>query len=179
MIFLETPVVGVWVIEAQPIEDSRGYFARTYDGQEFAERGLNPNVAQCSTSFNARAGTLRGMHYQSGAHAEAKLVRCTRGAIHDVALDLRPGSPSYLRWHAVTLTAFAHAALYVPEGCAHGFQTLEDDSEVSYLISTPHHAASSAGVRWDDAAFGIDWPVPPRGPRIISPRDANYPDYDP
>jgi len=177
LIFRATPIDGVFVIEPDRFADDRGHFARTYCAQEFTEHGLDPAVAQCSTSFNARAGTLRGMHYQCVPHAEAKLVRCTRGAIHDVALDLRSDSPSYLRWHSVELSADNGLAYFIPVGCAHGFQTLQDDSEVFYQISTPHVRAAARSVRWDDPAFGIAWPEPPLGGRIISERDAAHSDF--
>ena len=179
MRFHETLVTGVLVVESERIEDERGFFARTFSVEEFAERGMDQRVNQCSTSFNARAGTLRGLHYQSAPHAEAKLVRCTRGAIYDVAVDLRSDSPSYLSWFGVELSAENGRALFVPEGCAHGFQTLADASEVLYQISTPYVPDAARGVRWDDPAFGIDWPtVPPEG-RTMSARDAEYPDFAP
>jgi dTDP-4-dehydrorhamnose 3,5-epimerase len=167
----------VFVIEPEWHEDERGCFARTYCAREFSERGLDPTIAQCSTSFNVHAGTVRGMHYQADPHAETKLVRCTRGAIHDVALDLRSSSPSYLRWHAVVLSEDNGLGLFVPAGCAHGFQTLRDRSEVLYQISVPYEPAAARGVRWDDEAFGIAWPEPPAGGRAISARDASYPDF--
>lgn len=179
MIFLRTPIDGVFVIEPELVADARGHFARTYGAVEFADHGLDPVVSQCSTSFNARAGTLRGMHYQAHPHMEAKLVRCTHGAIHDVALDLRRGSPSYLGWHAVELTEGNGLALFIPTGCAHGFQTLRDDSEVHYQISVPYQASAARGARWDDPAFAIAWPEPPPDGRTISDRDASYPDYRP
>lgn len=177
MIFVETPIVGVMVVEPERSEDERGYFARTFCSREFAERGLEPSVAQCSTSFSARAGTLRGMHYQIEPHAEAKLVRCTGGAIYDVALDLRPDSSSYLRWHGVELSADTGRALFIPAGCAHGFQTLRDASEVLYQMSVAYEPAAARGVRWNDPAFGIAWPAPPASGRTMSDRDASYPDY--
>ena len=139
--------------------------------------GLDPGIAECSTSFNLRAGALRGMHYQADPHGEAKLVRCTRGAIHDVVLDLRRGSATYLRWAAVELSEENGRALFVPTGCAHGFQTLRGNSEVLYQISTRYEATAARGVRWDDPAFGISWPEPPPGGRTMSPRDASYPDF--
>ena len=177
MFFLETAVAGAFVIEPQRIQDERGFFARTYSSAEFADQGLDDRVDQSSTSFNASAGTLRGMHYQAAPHGEAKLVRCTRGAIYDVAVDLRPDSPSYLRWFGLELTADDGRALFVPEGCAHGFQTLVDASEVLYQISTPHVPTAARGVRWDDPVFGIEWPpAPPQG-RTMSTRDAGYPDF--
>ena len=179
MRFSETPVAGALVVEPEPIEDERGFFARTFSTEEFTARGLDARVDQCSISFNARAGTLRGMHYQEAPHGEAKLVRCTRGAIYDVALDLRPESPTYLRWAGVELSADTGRALYVPEGCAHGFQALVDATEVLYQIATPYVPAAARGVRWNDAAFGIEWPDAPPGGRTMSDRDAEYPDFEP
>ncbi len=177
MIFTETQIPGVVVIEPERFADARGHFARTYCAQEFAQRGLEPAIAQCSTSFSARAGTLRGMHYQGAPHAEAKLVRCTRGAIYDVALDLRPGSPSFLRWEGLTMSEDDARALFIPAGCAHGFQTLADASEILYQISVAYAPDAARGVRWDDPAFAITWPEPPAAGRTISDRDASYPDY--
>jgi dTDP-4-dehydrorhamnose 3,5-epimerase len=177
--FRETSVAGAFVVEPERIEDERGFFARTFSVEEFAARGLDTRVDQCSTSFNVREGTLRGMHYQLAPHAESKLVRCTRGAIYDVALDLRPDSSSYLRWFGLELTAENGHALFVPEGCAHGFQTLSDASEVAYQISTPFVPDAARGVRWDDPAFGIEWPAPPPRGRTMAPRDAEYPDFAP
>ena len=138
---------------------------------------MDPTVAQCSTSFNARAGTLRGMHYQADPHGEAKLVRCTRGAVHDVIVDLRPDSPTHRRWFGIELSADNGTALYVPVGMAHGFQTLEDGSEVLYMMGHEYVPDAARGVRWDDPGFGIEWPEPPAGGRTISARDAAYPDY--
>jgi dTDP-4-dehydrorhamnose 3,5-epimerase len=175
----ETPVEGVFVVESQRIEDERGYFARTFAVEEFEERGLAARVVQCSTSFNMSAGTLRGLHYQAAPHGEAKLVRCTRGAIFDVAVDLRASSSTYLRWFGTDLTGDNGRALFVPEGCAHGFQTLADASEVLYQISTPYVPESARGVRWDDPAFAIEWPAPPAAGRIMSRRDAEYHDFIP
>ena len=179
MLFRETTVAGALVAEPERIDDDRGFFARTFSVEEFAERGLDTRVTQCSTSFNVRAGTLRGMHYQLAPHGEAKLVRCTRGAIYDVAVDLRPDSPSYMSWFGVELSADNGYALFVPEGCAHGFQTLVDASEVHYQISTPWVPAAARGVRWDDPAFGIEWPAPPPEGRTMAARDAEYPDFTP
>jgi dTDP-4-dehydrorhamnose 3,5-epimerase len=179
LIFRLTPITGAFVIEPERLDDERGHFARTYCRQQFEEHGLDPAIAQCSISFNARAGTLRGMHYQADPYAEAKLVRCTRGAICDVALDLRRDSPSYLRWYAVELSEEDGCALFVPAGCAHGFQTLRQESEILYQISVPYEPSAAHGVRWDDPAFGIEWPDPPAGGRTISERDAAYPDYAP
>ncbi len=177
MIFAETAIGGAFVIELDMFGDERGYFARTYSAQQFVERGLDPAVAECSASFNRRAGTLRGMHYQADPHGEAKLVRCTRGAIKDVVLDLRPGSSTYRKWHAVELNEDNGRALFIPVGCAHGFQTLRDDTEILYQISVPYEPSAARGVRWDDPAFGIDWPVPPWDGLTISDQDASYPDF--
>jgi dTDP-4-dehydrorhamnose 3,5-epimerase len=172
--FSQTPVAGAWLVEIEPLADERGFFARSFCAQDFAAHGLSPSFAQWSISHNTSAGTLRGLHYQAQPHAEAKLVRCTRGAIYDVVLDLRRGTPGFGRWHAVELSAQNRCALYVPEGCAHGFQTLLDDSEVSYSISTPFVAAAARGVRWNDPAFGIIWPLPVG---MISARDRELADF--
>ena len=179
MRFVATPLAGAFVLEPQRLEDERGFFARTFSTEEFARAGLNARVDQCSTSFNARAGTLRGLHYQAAPHGEEKLVRCTRGALYDVALDLRGESPTYLRWFGLSLSAESGAALSIPEGCAHGFQTLEDSTEILYQISSPYVADAARGVRWDDPAFGIDWPAAPVAGRTMSLRDAGYPDFAP
>jgi len=173
------PVSGAYLIEPEPIADERGLFARTFCAEEFARRGLDARVSQCNTSANRRAGTLRGMHYQAAPHGEAKLVRCTRGAIFDVAVDLRPSSSTYLRWAAAELTADNRQAFFIPAGCAHGFQTLADDSEVLYQMSTPFVPGAGRGVRWNDPAFGITWPEPPPLGRTISERDRVYPDLTP
>ena len=174
MRFEETEIPGCVVVHPERHEDARGFFARTWDGEEFASYGLDPRVAQCSVSFNRKRGTLRGMHFQRAPHAEAKLVRCTRGAMYDVCLDLRPSSPAFKRWVGVALTPENGAALYVPEGCAHGFLTLADDTEVFYMISAPYAPEAAAGVRWDDPAFGIAWPGEVT---TIHERDAGYPDF--
>ena len=177
MIFLTTPIDGAWVVTPEPIEDQRGLFARTFCTEEFAARGLDTRVAQCNTSFNDRAGTLRGLHYQAEPDGEAKLVRCTQGAIYDVAVDLRPGSPTFRKWFGVELSAANRHAFFIPEGCAHGFQTLQDASEVLYQMSTPYVPGAGRGVRWDDPGFGISWPEPPAGGRTMAERDAGYPDF--
>lgn len=179
MIFRETAIQGACVVVPEPIEDERGMFARTFCADEFEARGLDSRVSQCNTSFNARAGTLRGLHLQTEPHGEAKLVRCTRGAIYDVAVDLRPHSPTFRRWFSVELTEANRLALFIPEGCAHGFQSLRDASEVVYQMSTPYVPGTERGVRWDDPAFGIEWPEPPAHGRTISERDASYPDFVP
>jgi dTDP-4-dehydrorhamnose 3,5-epimerase len=175
--FRDTSVAGAFVVEPERFEDERGFFARTFSVEDFAGRGLDTRVDQCSTSFNAKAGTLRGMHYQVAPQAESKLVRCTRGAIFDVAVDLRPDSASYLSWFGLELSAENGMALFVPEGCAHGFQTLVDASEVHYQISAPFTPEAARGVRWDDPAFGIEWPAAPPAGRTMAPRDASYPDF--
>jgi dTDP-4-dehydrorhamnose 3,5-epimerase len=175
MMFHETQLSGAFVIEPEPVADERGFFARTFDADEFAGRGLNPAVAQASVSFNEHAGTLRGMHFQREPHAEAKLVRVTRGALYDVIVDLRPGSATFKQWTSVELTAQNRLALYIPEGLAHGFQTLEEGTEVLYAISTFYEPAASDGVRWNDPAFGIEWPGTER--RVISEKDRSWPDF--
>ena len=169
-----TPIPGCHVVRPERHADARGYFARAWDGRAFAEAGLRPDLDQASVSFNGARGTLRGMHLQRAPHAEAKLVRCVRGAVWDVCLDLRPGSPTRGRWHAERLDPDNGAALYVPEGCAHGFLTLADASEVLYLIAGRYAPEAGWGVRWDDLAFGIAWPEPVR---VIHDRDAAYPDW--
>jgi dTDP-4-dehydrorhamnose 3,5-epimerase len=174
VIFTETALPGAWIVDVERLEDSRGFFARSWCEREFAERGLNPRLAQCNVSFNKRRGTLRGLHYQASPHREAKLIRCTRGAIHDVILDLRPDSPAFKRHTAVVLDAESRRMLYVPEGFAHGFQTLEDDTEVFYQMSAAHAPDHARGVRWNDPAFGIQWP---EAERTISERDQRYPDF--
>ena len=176
MIFTPTPLPGAIIVEPEPHEDARGLFARTWCRQEFEAHGLETRLAQCSTSFNKRKGTLRGMHYQAAPMAETKLVRCTRGAIFDVIIDLRPDSPTFTRHVAVTLTAENRTALYVPVGFAHGFQTLADDTEVFYQISELYSAEHARGVRWNDPAFAIAWP---EDERIITERDRTYPDFRP
>jgi dTDP-4-dehydrorhamnose 3,5-epimerase len=176
--FIETPLPGAWVIEPEEIEDERGSFARTFDAGEFRERGLNQDVVQCNASFNHRAGTVRGMHYQAAPHGESKLVRCVRGAIFDVAVDLRPDSPAYSDWHGVRLSADNRLAFYIPAGFAHGFQTLTDSSEVLYQMGNRYVPEAAKGVRWDDPAFAIEWPAL-EGERIISERDAGYADFAP
>jgi dTDP-4-dehydrorhamnose 3,5-epimerase len=175
VIFREQSIAGVFTVDPEPATDERGLFARTYSESEFAEHGIPFTVAQASVSFNERQGTLRGMHLQVPPHEEGKLVRCVAGAVYDVVVDLRTGSPTQLQWLAMELTADGRIALYVPPGLAHGFLTLEDACELEYLISTPYAPAAAAGVRWDDPAVGIDWPAPPE---VISARDAALPDLD-
>jgi dTDP-4-dehydrorhamnose 3,5-epimerase len=176
VIFTETPLRGAFVIEPELLEDARGFFARTWCGRELEARGLVTRIAQCSTSFNKKKGTLRGMHYQAAPFAETKIVRCTRGSLYDVIIDLRPGSATLRQHFAVVLTAENRKMLYVPAGFAHGFQTLEDDTEVLYQISEFYSSAHARGVRWDDPAFGIRWPA---DERTIVDRDRTYPDFRP
>jgi dTDP-4-dehydrorhamnose 3,5-epimerase len=176
MRFTETKVAGAFLIEPEPIADERGFFARTWCREEFADHGLTAELAQANISFNHRRGTLRGLHYQAAPHAEAKLVRATRGAIWDLALDLRRDSPTYLAWFGAELSDANRHMLYVPEGCAHGFLTLTDGAEVAYQMSAPFAAQAARGVRFDDPAFGITWPGEVV---VINERDRTYPDFTP
>lgn len=176
MVFIDTGLPGAFVVEPERLEDERGFFARTWCAREFEERGLDPRLVQCNMSRNRARWTLRGMHYQVAPHAEAKLVRCTMGAIYDVLVDLRPSSGSYLRWFGAELTAENHRALYVPEGFAHGFLTLTDESEVFYQMSQFYAPQAAQGVRWNDPVLAIEWPGPVH---VISERDRGYPDYQP
>ena len=176
MKFESTPLAGAFVIDLERREDERGFFARSYCEREFKAQGLDPCVAQCNISFNKRRGTLRGLHWQVSPYGEAKLVRVTRGALWDVIVDLRSDSPTYCRGFAVELTAENRRALYVPEGFAHGFQTLVDDVEVCYQMSAFYAREAQRGARWDDPAFGLEWPIIPP---FMSERDADYPDFTP
>jgi dTDP-4-dehydrorhamnose 3,5-epimerase len=175
LVFNETVLKGAFVIELEKREDFRGFFARTFCEQEFRHHGLETAMAQSSISFSPKNGTLRGMHYQVAPFEETKLVRCTMGAIHDVIIDLRLDSPTYKGFFAVELTAKNHKALYIPRGFAHGFQTLDDNCEVLYQMSTPYSAEHGRGVRWNDPAFHIEWP--PAAERVINDRDQGYPDF--
>lgn len=174
MTFHETKIPGVFEIYLEPQYDQRGFFARAWCEKEFEKNGMNPRLIQCNVSFSARKGTLRGMHYQAPPFAEAKLLRCTKGSIYDVVLDLRVQSPTFKQWVAIVLTAENRSMAYVPEGCAHGFLTLEDETEVFYQMSQFHNAESARGVRWDDPAFQIAWPGKVE---VISERDRSYPDF--
>lgn len=176
MRFVETPIPGAFVVEPDLLGDERGWFARTFDTALFAEHGIAFEVVQANASFNARRGTLRGLHLQADPHGEPKLVRCVRGAIWDVGVDLRAESPARHRWHAVELTAENRRAYYLPPGVAHGFQTLSDDCEVHYLMGHRYAPEAATGVRWDDPAFGIDWPPAPPEGRTIAEKDLAYPD---
>ena len=168
MIFKETRLKGTYVIEIEPIEDGRGFFARTWCKEEFEQRDLNSNLVQCNISFNEKRGTLRGMHYQTAPYEETKLVKCTRGSIYDVIIDLRPNSETYKQWISIKLTAENRKMFYIPEGFAHGFQTLEDNTEVFYQMSEFYHYECAKGVRWDDEGVGIEWPIKYK---IISEKD--------
>lgn len=174
MIFTETELPGAFLIEPERKEDMRGFFARIWCVEEFKKHGLNPQLVQCNISFNHKKGTLRGMHWQVPPHPEAKLVRCTMGALHDVIIDLRPASPTYRRHLGVELTAENRKMLFIPEGFAHGFQTLADNTEVFYQMSDFFAADCARGLRWNDPAFGIKWPP---GERILNERDRSYPDF--
>jgi dTDP-4-dehydrorhamnose 3,5-epimerase len=176
MKFTSTALAGVVIVEIEPLADERGLFARSFCATEFEKAGLNPRFTQCNISSNRLKGTLRGMHYQAEPHAETKLVRCTRGRIFDVAVDLRPDSPSFKHWFGLELDAEKRNALYIPEGCAHGFQTLTDEAEVFYQMGADYVPGAGRGVRWNDPAFGIDWPLPPVA---LGERDATYPDFVP
>lgn len=169
-----TPLAGVHLVEPEPVPDTRGFFARLVCADSFAAHGMVAEFPQCSVSWNRVAATLRGLHWQAAPHAEAKLVRCTRGAVFDVAVDLRPNSPSYRRWVARELSAENRLALYIPAGCAHGFLTLVDDTELFYQISAPHVPDAARGLRWNDPEIGIDWPMKPA---VMSERDAALPDW--
>lgn len=176
MIFSELAVAGSYLIEAEPHVDERGLFARTFCRREFEAHGLDPCVAQCNTSFNPHRGTLRGLHFQIAPHAETKLVRCTAGAVYDVVVDLRPASPTHLRWAAVELSAASRNAIYVPKGCAHGFLTLTNETEIHYQMGAFYEPSAGRGVRWNDPLFAIEWPATPA---LVSERDASYSDFSP
>lgn len=175
MAFTETKIEGVLILDPQRFEDERGFFAPAFRTSDFEERGLDARFVEGNISHSLRRGTIRGMHYQAAPHGQAKLVRCTRGSIYDVAVDIRPGSKTYGQWVGVELTAENRRMLYIPDDCAHGFQTLEDDSEVFYLVSSPYAPGAGRGFRWDDPAFRIEWPEV--GERVLVERDRTYPDY--
>lgn len=174
MIFTETKLKGAFIIEPERQEDERGFFARTFCQEEFKAHRLNTNWIQCNLSFNKKRGTLRGMHYQVAPHEEVKLVRCTMGAVYDVIIDLRPESPTFKRWISIELTAENHHMLYIPQGFAHGYQTLADNTEVFYQMSEVYHPECARGLRWDDPSFRIKWPILAK---IILNRDSQYPDF--
>ena len=174
MVFSETAIPGAFLITLNRSEDERGFFARTFCRSEFAEHGLNPDLEQCSISFNKQKGTLRGMHFQKSPYEETKVVRCTMGALFDVIIDLRPDSPTVKQWLSFELNAENRSMLYIPRGLAHGFLTLEDNTEVLYQMSDRYVPESAAGVRWNDRAFGIQWPDTPQ---VISVKDREYADF--
>jgi dTDP-4-dehydrorhamnose 3,5-epimerase len=174
MIFNKTTLEGVYLIDIEKHQDERGFFARTWCRREFEEHSLNPQLVQCNLSYNKKRGTLRGMHFQAALYEEAKLVSCTQGAIFDVVIDMRSGSPTFKSYLSVTISAEAHNMLYVPEGFSHGFLTLTEDTYVYYQMSEYYTPEYARGVRWDDPAFGIKWP---ENVNVISERDANYPDF--
>lgn len=176
MIFRDTGLEGLVVIELELEADERGGFARTFDASVWKAHGMAARVAQCNLSRNDRRGTLRGLHYQPEPQAEAKLVRCSRGAIYDVAIDLRRGSPSFRSWYGLELSAANDLMLFIPEGLAHGFLTLTDDTEILYQMSAEYVPGAARGVRWNDPAFGIEWP---EEPILLSDRDRSFPDFDP
>jgi dTDP-4-dehydrorhamnose 3,5-epimerase len=171
MRFTELPLEGAYIIEPEPLEDERGFFARTFCVDEFMAHGLNPDFVQCNISFNKRKGTLRGMHYQAAPHEETKVVRCTMGAAYDVIIDLREASAAFMKWTSVELTAENRRAIYIPKGFAHGFQTLKGNTELFYQMSEFYHPESARGIRWDDAAFSVQWP---EDVRLISLKDQQY-----
>ena len=174
MKFIPTPIPGACVIELERIGDDRGFFARAWCSEEFERAGLNSTLRQCNVSFNERRGTLRGMHYQAAPGAEAKVIRCTSGAIYDVILDLRKASAAFGQWFAVELNCANRKMIYVPEGVAHGFLTLHEGSEVVYQMTQAYDPSLARGVRWDDPTFGIVWPIPIS---VMSARDASFPDF--
>jgi dTDP-4-dehydrorhamnose 3,5-epimerase len=174
MIFTETKLKGAFVIDLEPFEDERGFFARTWCKKEFKAHGLNPELVQCNTSFNKEQGTLRGMHYQTAPYEEAKLVRCTFGAIYDVIIDLRPESKTFKKWLGLELSSDNRKSLYVPAGFAHGFLTLVDATEVFYQMSEFYYPEYAKGIRWNDPAIGIKWPAEIK---IISDHDKNFQDF--
>jgi dTDP-4-dehydrorhamnose 3,5-epimerase len=174
MKFTPTRLPGCYVVELDKRVDERGYFARTWCEQELAAAGLNPSVTQVNVGVSIHAGTMRGMHYQRAPHAEAKLIRCSRGVLYDVAVDLRPESPTFRQWYGCELSGATGRMLYIPEGCAHGYLTLEPDTEMMYFTSATYAAGSATGVRYNDPAFGIEWPAPIS---IVSAADANWPDF--
>lgn len=174
MIFLETKLHGAYVIELKRLEDTRGFFSRTWCLHEFQQQGLNERLVQCNLSFNYKKGTLRGMHYQKSPYEEAKLIRCTRGSLYDVIIDLRSDSPTYKQYIATILSAHNYKMLYVPEKFAHGFITLEDNTEIFYQMSEFYSEEFARGFRWNDPAFAIDWPI---DVSVISERDRTYPNF--
>ena len=174
MMMSPTIIDGVWLMEIEPHPDERGFFARTWCRQELAAHGLETEIAQESLSYNQSSGTLRGLHFQRTPHEEVKIIRCTRGSVFDVVVDLRADSPTYCKWVGIELSAENRRSVYLPRGMAHGFQTLADNTEIIYLISAFHAPEAAGGARHDDAAFGIAWPL---AVSMISERDRNWPDF--
>jgi dTDP-4-dehydrorhamnose 3,5-epimerase len=175
MIFTETKLKGAYIIEIKQLGDERGFFGRSWCKNEMEEHGLNGNVVQANTSFSKTKGTIRGMHYQKHPHEETKLVRCTKGALYDVIIDLRKESPTYKQWIGVELTEDNYKMLYVPEKFAHGFITLKENTEANYLVTEFYTPGAEAGIRYDDKQFNINWPVPAA---VVSDKDKNHPDFD-
>ena len=176
MDFTETKLSGVWLLDPRRFEDARGFFAPAFSAREFGARGMASHFVESNISYSRRGGTLRGMHYQAAPHGQAKLVRCTRGAVYDVVIDIRPDSPTYGGWVGFELTEENRRMVYLPGDCAHGFQTLVDGAEVFYMVSSPYAPESGRGVRWDDPAFGVEWPE--AGERVLLERDRGYPDFE-
>jgi dTDP-4-dehydrorhamnose 3,5-epimerase len=177
MRLIETPIGGAFLVEPERHGDERGFFSRMWDTAGLEARGLKGAFVQCNNSFSARKGTLRGLHYQAAPHPEAKLVRCVRGVVFDVVVDVRPDSPSYMKWFGARLTPDERTMMFVPEGCAHAFLTLEDVSEVIYTVTATYHPECERGIRWNDPLFAIDWPI--KTGLTLSPKDEQWPDYRP
>jgi len=174
MLFTETPLAGAYIIDIVALQDERGFFARTWSSEELEKRGLDTTLVQCNVAWNPLKGTLRGMHFQRAPQEEVKIIRCTRGALFDVIIDLRTDSPTFRQWTSVELTAESRRMLYVPKGFAHGYITLTDDVEAYYHVSAPYTPECAGGVRWDDPAFGIKWPL---APTLMSERDRDWPHF--
>ena len=175
MIFNETKLKNAFIIEIERSEDERGFFARAWDNKKFEEHDLNSKLVQCNISFNKKKGTLRGMHYQLPPYAESKLIRCTKGKIFDVIIDMRTRSETFTKWISVELSDINHKMIYVPEGFAHGFQTLEDNTEVFYQVTKEYSPSHEGGLRWDDSVFGIKWPL---DQKIISEKDSTWKPFE-
>ena len=177
MIFNETPIPGAWLVNLKRMEDHRGFFARAWSAVEFEDMGLPTYFPDVNFSLSIRKGTIRGLHHQIAPHAEAKFVRCTRGALYDVIIDLRPESPTFLKWASFVIRADSHEAIFIPAGCAHGVKTLEEHTEMLYMVSTIYRPEAEGGIRWNDPFFAIDWPDPENA--IVSEKDLTWPDFEP
>lgn len=177
MIFTETSIAGAYLVDMERMRDERGFFARAWSAEEFAEMGLEADFPVVNFSASERKGTIRGLHYQKAPHADAKFVRCVKGSLFDVVVDLRPESPTFRQWAGFEIRASEHRAIYVPAGCAHGVQTLEDHTEMLYMVSASYRPGAEGGIRWNDPFFGIEWPY--CSERIVSDKDQLWPDYDP